>query len=54
MGKDRFYGSCHCEVVKFSIPRDTDIDVVRRYDCSLCKRRGAIMLACPIEDGPPE
>lgn len=50
MEKDRFYGSCHCGAVKFSIPRDIDTDAVRRCDCSLCKRRGAVMLACPIED----
>ena len=32
-----------------SIPRDIDTDAIRRCDCSLCKRRGAIMLSCPIE-----
>ena len=26
------------------------MSAVRRCDCSLCKRRGAIMLACPIAD----
>ena len=26
------------------------MSAVRRCDCSLCKRRGAIMLACPIKD----
>ena len=50
MEKDRFYGSCHCGAVKFSIPRDIDTGAVRRCDCSLCKRRGAVMLACPTED----
>ena len=50
MDKDRLYGNCHCGTVQFSIPRNIDISAVRRCDCSLCKRRGAIMLACPIED----
>ena len=52
MEKDRFYGSCHCGAIQFSVPRDLDIGAVRRCDCSLCKRRGAVMLVCPIEDVP--
>ena len=50
MDKDRFYGSCHCGTIKFSVPLSLDISVVRRCDCSLCKRRGAIMLSCPINE----
>ena len=50
MKKERLYGNCHCGLVQFSIPRSLDISAVRRCDCSLCKRRGAIMLACPIVD----
>ena len=50
MEKDRLYGNCHCGAVQFSIPRSLDTSAVRRCDCSLCKRRGAVMLACPIED----
>lgn len=50
MTQKRLNGSCHCGTVKFSIPSDLDMSAVRRCDCSLCKRRGAIMLACPIQD----
>jgi len=50
MDKDRLYGNCHCGTVQFSIPRNIDMSAARRCDCSLCKRRGAVMLACPIED----
>ena len=50
MDKDRLYGNCHCGTVQLSIPRNIDMSAVRRCDCSLCKRRGAVMLACPIED----
>ena len=50
MDKDRLFGNCHCGTVQFSIPRNIDMSAVRRCDCSLCKRRGAVMLACPIED----
>ena len=50
MNQDRLHGRCHCGTIKFSIPRDLNMGAVRRCDCSLCKRRGAIMLACPIQD----
>ena len=50
MKKERLHGNCHCGSVQFSIPRSLDMSAVRRCDCSLCKRRGAIMLACPIEE----
>ena len=50
MRKDRLHGNCHCRSVKFSILRSLDMSAVRRCDCSLCKRRGAIMLTCPIDD----
>ena len=50
MKKERLHGNCHCGSVQFSIPRSLDMSAIRRCNCSLCKRRGAIMLACPIED----
>ena len=50
MKKERLHGNCHCGSVQFSIPRSLDMSAVRRCDCSLCRRRGAIMLACPIEE----
>ena len=50
MKKERLHGNCHCGAVQLSIPRSLDMSAVRRCNCSLCKRRGAIMLACPIED----
>ena len=50
MTKKRLGGRCHCVAIEFSIPRDLDMTAVRRCDCSLWKRRGAIMLACPILD----
>ena len=50
MTKERLHGNCHCRSVHFFIPRGLDMRAVRRCNCSLCKRRGAIMLACPIED----
>ncbi len=50
MKDKRICGNCHCGSVQFSIPQSLDMSALRRCNCSLCKRRGAIMLACPIDD----
>jgi hypothetical protein len=34
-------GSCHCGAVRFCV--DAEIDELTRCDCSLCRRRGALM-----------
>lgn len=34
-------GSCHCGAVKFEV--DIDLDHVRVCDCSICRRRGALI-----------
>lgn len=39
MGK--YLGSCHCGRVKFEV--ESDLDVTARCNCSLCRRKGAIM-----------
>ena len=36
-----YQGSCHCEAIKFEIK--TDLSVVVRCDCSLCRRKNALM-----------
>lgn len=38
-------GSCHCGAVRFTI--DAEIDEVIRCDCSLCRRKGALMAKVP-------
>ena len=52
-----FEGSCHCGAVRFEV--DTDLDHVRVCDCSVCRKRGALIhrveqdrfrLLTPIED----
>jgi len=50
MDSNRLYGQCHCGAVQFSIPATLDLTAARRCDCSLCKRRGAVMLSCPRDD----
>ena len=35
-----YTGSCHCGRVHFEV--DADLDHVRRCDCSICRKRGAL------------
>src|SRR5262249_13165395 len=55
--KTTYQGSCHCGSVRFEI--DADLDHVRVCDCSICRRRGALIhrvepeffrLLTPLED----
>ena len=41
-------GSCHCGLVKFRLK--TDIGYSVSCDCSICKRRGTIMVRCDASD----
>src|SRR5918994_3808054 len=39
--KQTYKGSCHCGKVRFEV--DADLDHVRVCDCSICRRRGALI-----------
>jgi len=39
--KRTYRGSCHCGRIKFEVV--ADIDHVRVCDCSICRRRGALL-----------
>lgn len=39
--KVTYTGSCHCGKVRFEV--DADLDHVRVCDCSICRRRGALI-----------
>lgn len=39
--KARYRGSCHCGRVRFEV--DAELDHVRAGDCSICRRRGALI-----------
>jgi hypothetical protein len=39
--KQTYKGSCHCGKVQFEV--DVDLDHVRVCDCSICRRRGALI-----------
>lgn len=38
-------GSCHCGAVRFHV--DAEIEELTRCDCSLCRRKGALMAKVP-------
>jgi|SRR5450830_425608 len=40
-----FQGSCHCGACRFEV--DTDLDHVRSCNCSVCRRRGALIHRVP-------
>ena len=40
---DQKSGSCHCGRVKFEITLREGLKNARRCNCSLCRRKGAIM-----------
>lgn len=43
-----YEGSCHCGRVRFEV--DAEIDHVRVCDCSICRRRGALIHRVPKDN----
>lgn len=41
MSTTAFKGTCHCGAVKFEV--ETELEPATRCNCSLCRRRGALM-----------
>ena len=41
-------GSCHCGAVEFEVDLPNGLVEPRRCDCSLCRRKGAIMAGVPV------
>ncbi|MBJ3775178.1 GFA family protein [Acuticoccus mangrovi] len=41
--------TCHCGAVRLSFPH-LDLSSAIRCDCSLCRRRGAIMVTVPVAE----
>ena len=39
---------CHCGAVEVEVQFENGLENIRRCDCSLCKRKGAVMAAIPI------
>jgi len=43
-------GSCHCGAVEFKVKITDGFGELRRCDCSLCKKKGAIMASVNLEN----
>lgn len=41
-------GSCHCGAIQFEVDLPDGFQSLRRCNCSLCKRKGAIMATAPL------
>ncbi len=41
-------GTCHCGAVEFEVDLEEGFQNVRRCNCSICSRKGAIMAAVPL------
>lgn len=42
-------GHCHCGGVEFTVRLENGLEGLRRCNCSLCRRKGAIMAMVPVE-----
>lgn len=42
-------GSCHCGAVVFEVDLEDGLQNLRRCNCSLCRRKGAIMASVPVD-----
>ncbi len=42
-------GKCHCGAVEFEVSLENGLEDLRRCNCSLCRRKGAVMAGVPIE-----
>jgi hypothetical protein len=41
-------GSCHCQSITFEIDLENGLENLRRCNCSLCRRKNAIMAYVPM------
>jgi hypothetical protein len=42
-------GSCHCGAVEFEVELHNGLEKLRRCNCSLCRRKGAVMASVAID-----
>lgn len=43
-----FTASCHCEAVQVEVVLEHGLENIRRCNCSLCRRKGAVMASVPV------
>lgn len=41
--------TCHCGTIEVAVEFDNGLENIRHCDCSLCRRKGAVMAAVPVE-----
>ncbi len=49
MWVEKRIGSCHCGAVVFEVELANGFENLRRCNCSLCRRKGAIMASVPVD-----
>lgn len=42
-------GRCHCQSVVFTVELNAGLENIRRCNCSLCRRKGAIIASVPTD-----
>jgi len=42
-------GTCHCKSIGFEVELENGLEEIRRCNCSLCRRKGAIIASVPVE-----
>ncbi len=47
---DTYKSSCHCGTVEISLFMPNGLENLRRCDCSMCSRRGAIVASVPLKN----
>ena len=48
--KPRHKGQCHCGSIKFTVNLEQGLVEPRRCNCSMCKRRGAVVASVELKD----
>jgi hypothetical protein len=47
---EKHKGRCHCGGVEFTVELENGLQDLRRCNCSLCRRKSAIMASVPLND----
>lgn len=42
-------GSCHCAAIQFEVRLPNGLEQLRRCNCSMCSRRGAVVASVPLD-----
>lgn len=42
--------TCHCGAIELEVAFENGLENIRHCNCSLCKRKGAVMAAVPVEN----